>query len=313
MFAVTRRALQNFSKAFAEPTWRMRSIFLAYRWRLLATYALFSLENLLRLAQPLVLGWAIHDLLRSSVKGFAIFVGQHLLHLAIGAARRIYDTRSFTRIHADLASRLVLDQRGRQVEVSRVAARSALSREIVDFFERDVAVVLYVFYSVIGSLVMLCWADWVLVPWCLALLLPAFFLSRWTGRQSLLLNGRLNDQLEHEVDIITRAQPAEVRGHFDMVRRWRIMLSDRDALSFGVLDLLILVAMAVALVRTCARPGIDAGTIFAVLGYVMMYVIGVANLPQLVQQFSRLRDIARRLQTGDITAGANLPGPDFRP
>jgi ABC-type multidrug transport system fused ATPase/permease subunit len=207
MAAATTRDLPQSSIATSSgPTWRMWSIFSAYRWRILATYALFSLENLLRLAQPLVLGWAIHDLLRSSVYGLAIFFGQHVSYLALGAARRVNDTRCFTRIHADLAAGLVLDQRRRQVEVSRVAARSALSREIVDFFERDVVLVLYILYSVIGALVMLCWADWVLVPWCLALLLPAYLLSRWTGRQSLLLNGRLNDQLEHEVD--HRARPA---------------------------------------------------------------------------------------------------------
>jgi ABC-type multidrug transport system fused ATPase/permease subunit len=298
MTAATTRALpQSSSAALSGPTSMMWSIFSAYRWRILATYALFNLENLLRVAQPLVLGWAIHDLLRSSVCGLAIFFGQHVLYMALGAARRVNDTRCFTRIHADLAAGLVLDQRRRQVEVSRVAARSALSREIVDFFERDVAIVLYVLYSVIGALVMLCWVDWVLVPWCLALVLPAYLLSRWTGRQSLLLNGRLNDQLEHEVEIIERAQPAEVRGHFDLIRRWRIMLSDRDAWSFGILELLIYVAMAAALVRTCARPGVDAGTILAVLGYVLMYVSGIANVPLLVQQFNRLRDIGRRLQS----------------
>ena len=64
-----------------------------------------------------------------------------------------------------------------------------------------------------------------------------------------------------------------------------------------MLESLIFVAMAAALVRTCARPGVDAGTIFAVLGYVLMYVIGIVNVPLLVQQFNRLRDISRRLQS----------------
>lgn len=288
----------------AGPMGSLWSIFSAYRWRLLATYALFNLENLLRLAQPLVLGWAIHDLLQSSWLGLAIFFGQHVLYLVLSAGRRVYDTRCFTRIYADLATGLVLDQRGRQVKVSRVAARSGLSREIVDFFERDVAVVLYILYSVIGALVMLCWADWVLVWWCLALLLPACVLSRWTGRQSLLLNGRLNDQLEREVEIIERAQPAEVRSHFDLVRRWRIALSDRDAWSFGMLELLIFAVMAAALVRTCAKPDVDAGTIVAVFGYVLMYVTGVVNMPLLVQQFNRLRDISGRMQSEIVSKRA---------
>ena len=158
-------------------------------------------------------------------------------------------------------------------------------------------VVIYCLYSVIGALVMLAWADPLLVPWCLALLLPAHLLSRWTGRQSRILNGRLNDEVEREVEIIERARRDEVRGHFDLIRRWRIALSDRDAFSFGALGTLIFVAMAAALVRTCARPGVDAGAIFAVLGYVLMYVSGIANVPLLVQQFGRLSDISRRLKS----------------
>jgi hypothetical protein len=280
-----------------RPAWSLWALFSAYRWRMLFTYGLFNLESLLRLAQPWVLGWAIHDLLQSSLRGLAVFFGQHLLYLVIGAARRMYDTRTFTRIYADLASQLVLDQRGRQVEVSRVAARSALSREIVNFFERDVAGVFYILYSVVGALLMLCLADWVLAACCLALLLPVCLLSRWNGRQSLRLNGQLNDELEREVEIIHRAQRREVRRHYHWVARWRIMLADREACSFGLLEFLVFGVMAAALVRTCEVPGVDAGRIFAVFGYVLMFVNGVINVPLLVQQFNRLRDISRRMQS----------------
>jgi hypothetical protein len=139
--------------------------------------------------------------------------------------------------------------------------------------------------------------DWGLVPYCVALILPAYLLSLWVGRQSLLLNGRLNDQVEREVEVIQRAEPREVRGHFDLIRRWRIALSDRDAFSYGVLETLIFVAMAAAVIRSCALPGVDAGTIFSVLGYMLIYVSGIANVPLLVQQFNRLRDIGGRLQS----------------
>jgi hypothetical protein len=115
MTATTMSAVpQGSIPALAAPALQLWAIFAAYRWRILVTYALFNLENLLRLAQPLVLGWAIHDLLRSSVLGLAIFFGQHVLYLAVSAGRRLYDTRCFTRIHADLATALVLDQRGRE-------------------------------------------------------------------------------------------------------------------------------------------------------------------------------------------------------
>ena len=66
-------------------------------------------------------------------------------------------------------------------------------------------------------------------------------------------------------------------------------------------------AVAAALVRTCAQPGADAGTIFAVLGYVLMYVTSILQMPLLVQQFNRLRDISRRLQSEIDPAASRAP------
>src|SRR5213078_1387892 len=94
--------------------------------------------NLARLALPLMLGWAINELLRGCWAGLALFLAHGLLSLGLAVARRMFDTRAFCGIYTDLASSAVVEQRRRGVSVSQVAARSALSRQVVDFFERDV-------------------------------------------------------------------------------------------------------------------------------------------------------------------------------
>ena len=153
--------------------WTLRTLFRTYRWRILFTYGLFNLENLLELARPLVLGLAVNDLLRFSYFGLLLFVAQHLSHMLVGTVRRMYDTRTFTGIYTDLATGLVLEQRGRNVEVSQVAARSALSREFVDFYERDIPIMVQTLYTVLGALVMLGLYDRMLVIFCLAVVVPA--------------------------------------------------------------------------------------------------------------------------------------------
>ena len=107
----------------AVPT--LRSLFGLHRRRMLVTYALFNVENVLRLAQPLVLGLAINGLLVQSYAGLWLLVAQHLSHMLISSFRRMYDTRVFTEIYSELAGRLIADQRGQRIDVSRVAARSA--------------------------------------------------------------------------------------------------------------------------------------------------------------------------------------------
>ncbi len=288
----------------------LRALFRRHYGRLLLTYGLFNLENLLALVQPLALGLAINDLLQGSSRGLYLFVLQHFAHLLIGALRRRYDVRVFAGIYADLATRVVVEQRRRQVEVTRIAARSDLSRAFVDFFQRDVPVVLYALYSLVGGLVMLGLYDGLLVPCCLVLVVPAGLLNVVYGRKALVLNGRLHDEYEREIGVIDRGRAEEVRGHYGWVAHWLIKLSDWEALNYGVMDLFTLGLTAVALVRFCTLPGATAGSILAVFRYVLMFTTGLDGVPMMVRQFSRLRDIGRRMELPPVPEAAPAPGGD---
>src|SRR5712691_423795 len=273
----------------------LKAIFAANRVKLLLTYFLFNVENLLRLAQPLVIGLAINDLLHDSSFGLLLFVAQHLTHLLISTLRQMYDTRVYTAIYSDLATKLVVEQRGRDVGVSRVAARSSLSREFVEFFENHVPLLIRSSYSIIGALVMLAFYDRLLVPICLGLLVPAVVLNRIYSRKTFELSRQLHDQLEHEVDVIEPGREPIVRRHYESVAGWRVKLSDCEALNFGTMELFVLGVLVLALLRTCSTPAVSAGAIFAVFRYVLMLLMGLDSVPKLVQHLSRLRDLSQRL------------------
>lgn len=281
----------------AEPT-TLGGLFRRYRWRLLFTYGLFNVENLLALAQPLVLGLAVNGLLAGSYRHLWLLAGQYLAHLMIGELRRCYDVRVFNGIYTTLATRVVVGQRRGRAAVSQIAARSALSRAFVEFFQRDVPVVVFALYSLVGGLLMLGYYDVSLVPWCLLLVVPAGVLNALYGRRALALNRTLHDEYEREVGVIERGREDEIRGHYAAVSRWRIRLSDWEAVSFGVMDLFTLALIAVSLIHFCARDGATAGAILAVLRYVLMFAQGLDGLPFMVQQLTRLRDICRRMHSG---------------
>lgn len=281
--------------SFSSEASPLRAIFAANRAKLFLTYLLFNVENLLRLCQPFVLGLAINDLLHDSSHGLLLFVGQHVTHLLISSLRQMYDTRVFTGIYTDLATKLVVEQRRQEVGLSRVAARSSLSREFVEFFENHVPLLIKSAYSIVGALVMLAFYDRVLVPVCLGLLLPAVVLNRVYSRRTFELNRKLHDQLEHEVDVIDKCQESSVHRHYDAVASWRVRLSDCEALNFGTMEIFVLAVMVLALLRTCSSLTATPGDIFAVFRYVLMLLMGIDGIPKLVQQFSRLRDLTLRL------------------
>jgi RNA polymerase sigma factor (sigma-70 family) len=289
----------------------LSGLFQAYRGRILVTYVLVAAENLFLLAQPYCLGWAISGLLAGSAAGLAALAAQHLGAMAFATARRMYDTRAFTAIYNDLASRIVPEQRRRAVEISRVAARSTLSRELVDFFERDVSVGLNALFAIAGALVMLTIYDRALTLFCLVLVGPSAMLNRAYGRRAARLNGRLNDELEREVGVIERGETDEVRAHFARIAAWRVKLSDSQALNGAAMESIVLIVLAASLLRASAGTASgNVGQVVAVFRYVLMFVMGLDGVPVLVQQFGRLHDISRRLQveecTSDCAPGAHV-------
>ena len=272
----------------------LRAVFRSHRLRLAVTYGLLNVENLIHLLQPLALGVAINGLLRGEAGGLGWLLAQLVGELAVGTARRVYDTRTFTAVYTALACDVVAAQTARGTDVSAVAARTALSREFVVFFEEQVPVAFRTAYSVGGALVMLPVYDWRLVPLCLGLLVPLAVVNRVYARYALRWSGRLNDRLEREVEAVRSADPAAVRGHFEGVAGCRVRLSDADALQYAAMSAFILVALAAALVLVCDGRH-PAGDIFAALEYVVLFVAGLDAVPGVVAHVAKLRDIGRRL------------------
>jgi len=172
---------------------------------------------------------------------------------------------------------------------------------MVDFFERVLPVLVDVIYSVVGALIMLAVYDWVLVPLAAGLIVPVCVLSYSFGRAALKLNRELNDELEREVAVINEGVREDVHEHYAHVRGIRIDLNDRAAWNFGLLEGCAFVLMAIALIRCCSvSTGAEAaGPICAVFGYILIFSRNLTNVPLLIEQISRMRDIYRRMKSGE--------------
>ncbi|ANX22559.1 hypothetical protein NMEN93004_1711 [Neisseria meningitidis 93004] len=84
-----------------------------HRKRLIGTFFLVGLENLLMLVYPVFGGWAINAVIAGKVWQALLYALVVLLMWLVGAARRIADTRTFTRIYTEIAVPVVLEQRQR--------------------------------------------------------------------------------------------------------------------------------------------------------------------------------------------------------
>ena len=267
-----------------------------HRTRLVAAYGLTALAHLSGQLYPLITALAINGVLAKDVRPILFLAAWHLMMMALEVAAKMYDTRVFTRVYADLAGGFVARAHAEGLPPGLITARAMLSREYVDFLEKDVPGALTSAIGLVTAMVVLLSLDWVVGLACLILIVPLTFINIALGRRAVMLNRGLNDRLESEVALLGRGRKTSVRRHFQALGHWRIRLSDSEARAFGLMELSVIVLIGAALWRLSLGDTIRAGDIYAVFSYVWRFVLALDQVPVTVQQIAKLKDLNGRMR-----------------
>jgi len=268
--------------------------------KLILTFLLVAAENITMLLYPLLAGFAINAIVTGQALHAVLYAVMVFVMWAIGAARRSIDTRTFARIYAELAVPVIIAQREEQHSASTIAARVALSREFVDFFEKHLPVLVTSVASIIGAAVMLLLLQfWTGVACLFILAFFAIFLPGFSSRNEALFV-RLNDRLEKEVAFVNSASRRSLSRHYDVLARLRIKLSDREAFGYLAIGTVTAILFASTILTMSFEGGLDAGHIYSVMTYMWMFAMSLDDGPQLLEKYSQLKDIGKRVNTSTL-------------
>ena len=275
--------------------WKMlKHIAQTHRKRLLGTFSLVGLENLLMLVYPVFGGWAINAVIAGKVWQALLYALVVLLMWLVGAARRITDTRTFTRIYTEITVPIVLEQR-RQVPHSAVTARVALSREFVSFFEEHQPIAATSVVSIFGACIMLLVLEfWVGVLAVCILALFLWLLPRFASISENLYF-RLNNSLERDNYFIRKGDERQLYRHYGLVARLRVLISNREAFGYLCVGVAMSILFGFAFVMMTLKGYGSAGHIYSVSTYLWMFAMSLDDVPRLVEQYSNLKDIGQRI------------------
>lgn len=288
----------------------LKNLFAKHKYQLIVTYALFTIETIGGLLRFYFFGEAVNDIIKGSYFGLMVLAAVHLVYLSVGTIRHMYDTRTYSAIYTSLVTKL-LSRRTKKTDVSKMSAHSTLAREFIDFLEQDLVYVLEAFYNLAGSLIILFFYDKMIALLCLAVLVPVMMVSYVYGKRMNKLNKERNDELEKQVDVISSGNKIKIQHHYNNLRKWQIKISNKEALNFGFMELMVLVIITLSLIisKNIHSASIMAGSLFGIYSYILKFTAGLDTIPYTVQRLSSLNDIANRIELEDDTdiAEENYP------
>lgn len=280
--------------------WKMlKHIGQTHRRKLITTFSLVGLDNLLLLVYPVFGGWAINAVMEGKVWQAMLYGVVVLLMWIIGAARRIADTRTFTQIYTEIAVPVVLEQRKREVPHSAITARVALSREFVSFFEEHLPIAATSLVSIFGACMMLLILEfWVGVLAVAILALFLWLLPRFAAISENLYF-RLNNRLERDNHLIRDGNKHQLYRHYGWVAKLRVLISNREALGYLSIGMAMSVLFGFAFIHMTLKGYGSAGHIYSVSTYLWMFAMSLDDVPRLVEQYSNLKDIGQRVELSE--------------
>ena len=272
----------------------LKSIATEHNKKLILTFAFVLAENGLFLAYPIFAGFAINAIMQGNTLNALIYALFVLIAWLVGAIRRRVDTQVFANIYAKLAVNVIMNEKQNAKDDSAIIARVALLREFVNFFETHFPMFFTSVISIIGSAFMLIFVEPKVAVACFVVMtFFLIFLPRYIKKNDDLYL-RLNDRLEKEAKVIGVFNKSTLNRHYDVVSKFRIAISNREAMSYFIIGISASLLFLVAIIVLSSQRT-NAGHIYSVMTYIWNFVISLDDSPKLIEEFSNLKDIGKRI------------------
>lgn len=270
-------------------------IFQRYWASIIVTFLLIIVSSGLWLVQPFLLGVAIDGMTKGQWMGVAGLAALQAVALVVGAARRLYDVRVYTRIYRDIGAETLAASHAAGVELTRVAARASMLREVVTFFEFRLPATLRSFLDLIGSLGFLAFLSIGAFYACLGGIAAILLTGALFSGRLIRVNAALNDQLEREVDIYAGKDPEDARAHLKALTGHQVRRADLQVVMFSANSVALMGVLLYSLYYVVSVQGAAIGAVFAVFTYVIRFLGAVDSLPTAYVELLRTIEITRRI------------------
>ncbi len=271
----------------------LKNLFSKYRMQILVTFILLTIESILLVLIPYAIGLSIDSLTNNNFDGLYILGSILFLILIFSTARRLYDTRVYSKIYALLCTSMIKKHKKDEVDTSIIVTRSTLIKELVDFFEHDLTEAYTSLVGILGALLMVFFISKTVFIICLVSMLLIFLVYILSEKKIFDENSILNTELEDRLNVIKNRNIFLV-NHFRKIARSMVKLSDIESYNYIAIQLLIAVIIFGALFIGI-ESNLSTGEIFAMLTYVLNFSFEVLILPLIFQQFIRLKEITTRI------------------
>ncbi len=283
-------------------------LFRRFKWGIILATSLVVIENVAWIAEPSLFGNVIDALIEKATSETAvaylapllIWIGVFLVNSGVGALRRSIDPRIFLGIFTEIATDVAKLGKEHGYSVSKTAARAELSREFITFAQYRVPEIIEQTISIGGAVFALMFFDWRIALSCLFIVLPLLVITQLYNKKVIGLQKDLHDTREEAYEVFSTKDPDKVHAYYTTQRLAELKIANWGAFNFGAMRIFLLLIFLVVLYIAIDLDNFSTGSIYSIVAYLWTFVTSSEYLPELMESWTSLKDISRRLRTESV-------------
>ena len=294
----------------SEPKTNLFQLLHKHRRGIILALGLVVLEHVAWIVEPAVFGNVIDALLDragdptipllSTVIPLSVWIVVFAVNSGTGVIRRVVEPKIYLTMFTNLATEIAAVTQQKKYRVSKTAALAQLSEQYVTFFQYRVPEIVEQVIEISGAVIALAAYDWRISLACSTIVLPLLLINEVYNRRVVLLQKQVHDTFETTYDVFATQQPEEVRTYYTKASIIKQRIAKWGAFNFGVMRMILLLIFLVVLYIAIDLDNFTTGNIYSIVAYIWTFVTSSEYLPDLMESWSSLKDISRRLKTATV-------------
>lgn len=267
-------------------------------WKsILFSYSLFAINSILMVVYPKVLGESIDHLIAKDYSYIWFLVSTFVAIMFFGYVSKIYDTKVFSRIYRRFASIETNNQIENDVETTKINGRLTLMRYIVQFFERDMLIVLQTIIGLVGAIYFLSLVSLTIVGFLLitsVLILGATF---YYSPKIAKVTSQYNDLSEDQTEVIGTRNLSAINNLLRRGQHLSLKLSGIDAKFSIWIQGIVYGSVTSLLTYYVMYNNVSVGSVFSTYRYMFDFCNSLLGIPTIITSYINIKDVIKRLET----------------
>ena len=276
---------------------RLRNMF-EENWKsIMFSYSLFMINAILTVMYPKILGDAIDHLIAKDYSYIWYLVLTFVGIMFFAYIGRIYDTKVFSGIYRRFASTETSKQLDNDIETTKINGRLTLMHYIVQFFERDMLLVVQTIIGLVGAIYFLAMVSLPIVGFLVITTVLILGATAYYSPKIAKITSQYNDLSEEQTDVISTRNIVSINNLLKRSQFLSLKMSNVDAKFSIWIQGIVYGSVTALLTYYVMYNKVSVGSVFSTYRYMFDFCNALLGLPTILTSYINIKDVINRLET----------------